>query len=145
MCVCVHVCVGWARVWHKNKHTRKKRRSLTDKWNKRYAAGWTGVIHNLLSSADVTTGNKWSTEHKRALFITGGKIKKCSPREGGYSSTTLIRYCTQTGRRYRCCCQTGKKIPLPRLWWFSGFYLTLGGIMWPWTGGSFPTWELVLD
>lgn len=74
-CVCVCVTLGWARVWHKNKHTQKKRRSLTDKWNKRYAAGWTGVIHNLLSSADVTTGNKWSTEHKRALFITGGGKK----------------------------------------------------------------------
>lgn len=31
------------------------------------------MIHYLLSSIDVTTGNKWSREHKRALFITGKK------------------------------------------------------------------------
>lgn len=38
-------------------------------------AGWTGVIHNLLSSIDVTTGNKWSREHERALFITGRNVQ----------------------------------------------------------------------
>lgn len=38
-------------------------------------AGWTGEIHNLLSSIDVTTGNKWSREHERALFITGRNVQ----------------------------------------------------------------------
>lgn len=82
-----------------NKHTHHKdKERVGDGQIKGDAAGWTGGIHNLLSSIDVTTGDKWSREHKRALFITRIKVVPAAgegERAGYSSSHTTVHNWTQ--------------------------------------------------
>lgn len=70
-CVCVHLRCGLLN----------NNNSLTSKWNQGNAAGGTGVIHNLLSSTDVTTEEAGNT--KGHYLLQGEKKKsKCVLRGG---------------------------------------------------------------